>query len=241
MLQRTLNRPVNLLGQSMPMAALVLIVFVVGGSALLALFSRTGVPGLQAAALFPGLVLRGQVWRLVTWAFFETDGQNLVFGALMLGVFGRDLAARWGGVTYLGICVGVGLAAGIATTLVAFVWTDVAARAYLSVWPLVDALIVAWALLFPNRAILFMFVMPTAGRNLMYLTFGMTALFAIMSGVSHFVPHFAAMGAMYAYVRGGPLLAAQARVNELLRPRRDRRGLRGVDGGRGPNGSGWVH
>ena len=241
-----LNRPVTVLGQAMPMASLGLIVFIVGGSALLALISRLGVPGLSLATLAPFLVLRGEVWRALTWAFFEADGQNLVFGSLMLGIFGRDLAGLWGGGRYLLVCTLVSLSAGLLTTAVGLVWADVYQRPYLSIWPLADALIVAWALLFPNRTILFMFMLPAAGRNLLYLTAGMTGLFAIMYGVANFVPHFIAMGAMYAYVRGGTLLAAQLRLNTLLTPKRDTRGLKVMDGGwnkdrKDSNGSGWVH
>jgi membrane associated rhomboid family serine protease len=191
-----LNRPVAILSQSMPMASLVLIVFVVVGSALLAFAARLGLPFLGLAVLSPSLVLQGQVWRMVTWAFFEADGQNLVFGSLMLGIFGRDLAALWGGVRYLVICAGVALGAGLLTTLAGLFWGDLAQAQTLSIWPLADALIVAWALLFPNRTILFMLMLPAAGKNLLYLTVGVTALFAIMYGFSNFAPHFLAMAVM---------------------------------------------
>jgi len=241
-----LNRPVAILGQSMPMASLVLIAFVVLGSASLALISRLGLPALSLSTLSPFLIVRGQIWRLATWAFFDTNGQNLVFGALMLGIFGRDLASLWGGVRYLIICFGVALGAGFLTTLVGGVWDDVYRAQYLSIWPLADALIVAWAILFPSRTILFMLMLPASGRNLLYLTVGMTLLFAIMYGFSNFVPHFLAMAVMYTYIRGGTLVSAQLRINRLLNPKRSTR-FKVVDGGwnkdgqRGPNGSGWVH
>ena len=242
-----LNRPVDLLGQSLPMASLILIGVVVLGSAGLAFISRLGLPALGLSTLSPAFVLRGQIWRLLSWAFFEVDGQNLIFGSLMLGVFGRDLAGLWGGARYLTICAGVALSAGVMTTLLGLVWNDIYTTQYLSIWPLADALIVAWALLFPNRTILFMLVMPAAGRNLLYLTVGMTALFAVMYGLSNFAPHFLAMAAMYVYIRGGIALATELRLKSLLGGRRDQRGLRAVedgwnkDAGRGPNGSGWVH
>ncbi len=108
-------------------------------------------------------------------------------------------------------------------------------------------LIVAGALLFPNRTILFMLMLPAAGKNLLYLTLGMTGLFAIMYGVSNFVPHFLAMGAMYAYIRGGAVVQAQFRLNRLLTPKRANPGFKVVDGGwnkdrgKGPNDSRWVH
>jgi hypothetical protein len=242
-----LNRPVAVLGQPMPMACLVLIVFVVVGSALLSLASRMGVPAMSLARLAPFLVMRGEIWRAVTWAFFEADGQNLVFGSLMLGVFGRDLSALWGGTRYLTVCAAIAAGAGLITTALGFIWADVYQNAYLSIWPLADALIVAWALFFPSRTILFMFVIPAAGRNLLYLTVGVTALFAIMYGFANFAPHFLAMGLMYVYVRGGAVIAAQFRLNRLLTPRKDTRGLKAVEGGwnkdsrKEPNGSGWVH
>lgn len=229
------------------MASLALIAFAVIGSALLSLTNRLGIPSISLALLSPQLVLGGQIWRLLTWAFFELDGQNLIFGALMLGFFGRDLAALWGGGRYLVVCSGVALLAGTLTTATGFFWGDVSGGQYLSIWPLADALAVAWALLFPNRTILFMFVLPAAGRNLLYATVGITALFAVMYGFSNFVPHFLAMGAMYAYIRGGTVLAAQLKLNRLLAPRRSNPGLKVVDGGwnkdsrKGPNDSRWVH
>lgn len=242
-----LDRPVALLGQYLPMASLVLIAFAVIGSALLALTTRLGVSSISAALLAPSLVLGGQLWRLFSWGFFELDGQNLVFGALMLGFFGRDLAASWGGVRYLLVCAGVVFVAGSLTTLLGFAWGDVARGRYLSIWPLADALTVAWSLLFPSRTILFMFVLPAAGRNLLYATLGITGLFAVMYGFSNFAPHFLAMGVMYAYVRGGTALAAQMKLNRLLSPKPSNPGLKVVEGGwnkgagKGPNDSRWVH
>ncbi len=236
-----------ILGQYLPLASLALIVVAVVGSALLSLTTRLGVPSISLTLLSPALVLGGQVWRLIPWAFFELDGQNLIFGALMLGFFGRDLAAVWGGARYLLVCVGVAFFAGALTTVVGLAWGDVSRSQYLSIWPLADALSVAWALLFPNRTILFMFVLPAAGRNLLYATVGITALFAVMYGLSNFVPHFLAMGVMYAYIRGGTILAAQLKLNRLLAPKRGNPGLKVVDGGwnkgsgKGPNDSRWVH
>jgi hypothetical protein len=241
-----LNRPVTVLGQPMPLASLVLVILVVLGSALLAFTTRLGIPSLNLATLSPSLVLRGQVWRALSWGFFETNGLNLVFGSMLLAIIGRDLSSLWGGLRYLLVCAGVCLGTGVLTTLLGLLWGDVLRSQYLSIWPLADALIIGWAMLFPNRTILFMFVLPAAGKNLLYLTVGMTALFAIMDGFSNFAPHFLAMAVMYAYLRGGSVLKAQFRLNRLLRPRRNS-GLKVVDSGwnkgerKGPQDSGWVH
>lgn len=242
-----LNRPVAFLGQSLPFATLALVGFVILGSALLAFSARLGAPVLSLSTLSPALVVRGQVWRLLSWAFFELDGQGLVFGSLMLGFFGRDLAAYWGGGRFLATCLGVGVAAGLLTCLIGLAWEDVYRAQYLSIWPLANALAVAWTLLFPNRTILFMFVLPAAGRNLLYATVGLTLIFAIMYGFSNFVPHFLAMGTMYAYIVGGSMLGTRLRLNKLVSPKRSNPGLKVMEGGwnknsdRGSNGSGRVH
>ena len=49
-------------------------------------------------------------------------------------------------------------------------------------WPLADALIIAWATLFPTRQMLVYFVIPLGGRNLIYATLGGTLIFALLAG-----------------------------------------------------------
>jgi hypothetical protein len=192
------------------MATLALIAFVVLGSAIGMLVERMGVPSLSLAMLSPALVMEGHIWRLLTWGFFETDGQNLVIGVLMLGIFGRDLAGLWSGVRYLVVCALLVFATGLSTSLV-------------------------------------MLMLPMAGRNLLYMTVGMTVLFAIMHGFANFVPHLLAMALMYAYIRGGTMLAAQLKLNRLLSPKRANPGFKVFEGGsgkgngKGAGGSGWVH
>ena len=51
---------------------------------------------IDVAALEPLAVWQGQIWRLVTWVFFETDPLSLLFGGLTLYWFGRDLCFAWG-------------------------------------------------------------------------------------------------------------------------------------------------
>jgi membrane associated rhomboid family serine protease len=135
-----LDRPVPVLGQSLPMAAVLLIVVVVLGSALLAFGARMGLPILGLAPLTPLAVGQGHVWRLMTWAFFDMNGQNLVFGGLMLALFGRDLASMWGGARYLLVCLGIAGAAGMATFIVGLVWREVWVTQYLTIWPLTSCI-----------------------------------------------------------------------------------------------------
>lgn len=178
----------------------------VGGLvAVLVLASVAGAlsPPLRAAAFFsPALAWRGEVWRLATWLFFETDPFALLFGALMLWMFGRDLAAALGGRRFLGAFLALGAGAAVATSLLALAWPTLLGGRWAGPWPVVDALVVAWALRYPDRQLLFMFALPVSGRTLLWLTLGGTALYAAYYGLVPYVPHLAAEGLAALWLRG---------------------------------------
>jgi membrane associated rhomboid family serine protease len=167
--------------------------------------SRNGLPLLELCLLSPEAVLRGEVWRLVTWVLLETDPLNLLFGALVLYWFGRDLAGTWGERRFLAAYLGVAAVAGAVTTLLALAWPALRGGAWTGLWPAADGLVVAWALLFPFRQILLFFALPVSGRALLWVTVGGTLLFALFHGVAAFVPHLLAEGAMWLHASGhGP-------------------------------------
>jgi membrane associated rhomboid family serine protease len=167
--------------------------------------ARNGLPLLALFVLSPEAVLRGEVWRLITWVLLETDPLNLLFGALVLFWFGRDLAEAWGERRFLAAYLGVAAVAGAVTSLLALAWPALQAGAWTGLWPAADGLVVAWALLFPARQILLFFALPVSGRALLWVTVGGTVLFALFAGVAAFVPHLLAQGAMYLHASGhGP-------------------------------------
>jgi membrane associated rhomboid family serine protease len=160
----------------------------------------------DAAALVPALVWEGQVWRLVTWVFFESDPLSLLFGGLTLFWFGRDLCFAWGARRFLVTFFGVALAAAVVTCLVGrLAWPGLLAYGWTGSWPVISALIVAWAMIFPERQILFMLALPVSGRALLWLTLGGTLLYAIFGRLGAYVPHLAAQLLMIAYARGWSL------------------------------------
>jgi len=153
-------------------------------------------------ALVPGFVLQGQVWRLLTWMFFETDAIGLIFACLGLVWFGRDLTQAWGPSRFLATYLTAGVVTGAIVTALAFAWPRLLAVIQVGPWPIVSAMIVAWAVLHPHRDVFVYFVLPLHGRNLIYATLLGTLLFALMSGdVARFVPHFVAQGLALLYMR----------------------------------------
>jgi membrane associated rhomboid family serine protease len=187
-------------GNRFPAVVVWLTGFVLVASCLLALDARVGIGAVNWIVLHGPLVLAGQLWRLVTWSFVEFSPLGLIFGCLALMIFGRDLADAWGPRRFVVTCLVVAAATGALTTLVGVLVPSFRIPHY-TVWPLLEALIIAWASLFPSRQMLFYFVLPLGGRNLILATLGITLVFAMLASFAAFVPHFVAEGLMLAYMR----------------------------------------
>jgi apolipoprotein N-acyltransferase len=97
----------------------------------------------------------------------------------------------------------------IATTVLALAWPALRSRLYAGPWPVIDALVVAWGLLHPARKIALYGVLPLTGRHLVWLTIGVTILFALFRGVAPFVPHLLVVAGALAWF--GPLRAWRTR------------------------------
>jgi membrane associated rhomboid family serine protease len=178
----------------------------------------------EAAALAPSLVWHGQVWRLVTWVFFENDPFSLLFGALTLYWFGRDLCYAWGARRFVFTFFGIAALTAAVTCVAALWWPELYASRWTGSWPALSALVVAWAMIFPERQILFMLALPISGRALVWITLGGTVLYAIFGRLSQFVPHLTAQLLMMAYARGWSLRGfwQQMRIRSYERKARKR-------------------
>ncbi len=157
------------------------------------------------AALLPVAIARGQLWRLVTWPFVETDVIGLLFGCYMLWWLGQQLSYAWSERRFLIRFLGYTLGAGIGTTLLYLVWED-ASLGYLGLWPVVVALLVAWALMFPDRQVNFWGILPMTGRTIALLAVAGTVLSGLfrggVRGLGSVAPHLIAMGMAWVQSRG---------------------------------------
>src|SRR6266571_1626741 len=84
-----------------------------------------GLALVENAALVPALVWQGQLWRLVTWVFFERNPFSLLFAALTLYWFGKDLCYAWGPRRFLATFFVVAIGAAAITCLVGRAWAAV--------------------------------------------------------------------------------------------------------------------
>jgi membrane associated rhomboid family serine protease len=198
------NRELVLGRVQIPWAVAALILATAVTSIVTAIGARNGAGWMvEHAVLVAAEVWRGEVWRLVTWALCEFEALGLLFACLMLYWFGGDLARRWGGARFLAFYFGVAAAAGVVTCLVSLAWPALQVVPYAGSWAVMDATIVAWGLLHPGRELRLYGMFRMTGRHIVWLTLGLTVLFALFRGLPAFVPHFAAELLVLAWL--GPL------------------------------------
>ncbi len=185
----------------------------------------TPLPGLLA--LMPARVWQGEVWRLVTWVVVEPDLLSLVFAGLTLYWFGREFVGLWGPARFFVACAGVAAAAGTLVCLVArFVWPSPFFSARLTLWPLIEALLIAWGLRYGERRMRLFFMAEISGRASVWLLILATALYGAVNGFAVVLPHLAAQLVMLVAVRGIGLRRLWLRVRLALYERELRRRAR---------------
>ena len=185
----------------MPVVVGVIVIATFLISIVAAIGGRSGLPLAAWGVLLPDAVFHGQVWRLVTWQLFELEPFGLIFSCLLIYWFGRDLCHAWGPKKFLAVYFGFTATVGILICLIGrFLWPEVYGGLFLGTWPIATALTIAWASLYPDREILFMFVMRANGKVLIALTIGGTLLWAAFGGVVAMLPTLLSELLMLLYV-----------------------------------------
>lgn len=198
-----------------------LIAAIIFMSAFGSLLGQVGIPVLSLSFLSIEQVWAGQVWRLVTWSLLELNALGLIFGCLLLYFIGPDLLRAWGRRRFFALFFGGAAFVGAVTCVIArFVWPGLAAIPYLGLWPMEEAFIIAWAMLYRDRQILVMLMLPMAGRNLIALTIAITVVMAALYGFPLFVPHFVAELAALVYMDVVPVRSSILKARLALFQRR---------------------
>jgi membrane associated rhomboid family serine protease len=153
---------------------------------------------------------RAWLWQIVTYLFLHHPGAvtHILFNMLALWMFGVDLERRWGTQAFTRYYFITGIGAGISTVLISLLPLD-SVRSLYSV-PTIGAsgaiygLLMAWAIVFPHRTILFMMLFPLPAR-IVVLIMGTIAFLSAVSVSGGVVNEFAHLGGMVAgwlYLKG---------------------------------------
>jgi membrane associated rhomboid family serine protease len=154
--------------------------------------------------LVPAQVLHGAIWQPVTYMFLHAVGNvwHIVFNMLCLWMFGMDLERDWGTARFLRYYFVCGIAAGICVALVALVRPSDLYVPTLGASGAVLALLLAFGVMYPDRIILFMLVIPMKAKYVVMICGAIEFLGSWQggSGVSH-VAHLGGMVVGYIYLR----------------------------------------
>lgn len=151
-----------------------------------------------------------EVWRLVTYLFIHDPSgfTHILFNMLALWMFGVELERRWGTRGFVRYYAITGIGAGIATAMISLLPFDVTRGIYaattIGASGAIYGLLLAWALLFPTRQILFMFIFPLPAR-VAALLMGAMSFMAAVSGSNGSVAeatHLSGFAIGWFYLRG---------------------------------------
>jgi membrane associated rhomboid family serine protease len=150
-------------------------------------------------ALAPNRIFHGEIWRLVTWPLVEPGPMQLVFTCILIYRLGGELSVRWGERRLRRFVVEIVLLAGVVTCVLAAVSGRFVFR--LGGWAMADALVIAWARQFPQRALLVYGIITLRGRDLVRLTIAVSIIYALYVSPVLMAPELVACAAAALYPR----------------------------------------
>jgi membrane associated rhomboid family serine protease len=174
--------------------------------------------GLIPSAVFEQL----RLWQPLTYMFLHSGLFHILFNMLALWMFGCDLERRWGSpffLKYFTICVAGG---GLLNALLLPNQTGPSIGASAGIY----GLLLAYALLYPNRIIYFYFLFPLKMKHFVMII-GAISLYSSIAATGSGIAHLAHLGGMafgYVYLRwGNPWIWAKIHWDRYRLQRRRRR------------------
>jgi membrane associated rhomboid family serine protease len=150
--------------------------------------------------LIPGHVLAGAVWQPITYGFIETSTLSLMFSAVILVSIGGMLESWWGARRVVRFLVGVTVASGVLTTLLAIPFTPLRHSAFAGGGAMATAAWVAygWSV---GRSPTSFWGIGVTGNQLAVIGIGLVVLDGVFSSPIHVLPEAFAIALTYGYLR----------------------------------------
>ncbi len=172
------------------------------------LTSVTGRALVEWLGLTPQDTLLGlRIWQPVTYLFLHGGIFHILFNMLALWMFGTELERMWGSRYFTKYYFVTGLGAAATQIVLAFMPGGFGDQMYLTTTigasGAIFGVLLAYALYFPNRTILFMFIFPLPAK-IFVMIIGAIALYSAMGGgggVAHSA-HLGGLVAGYLYLKG---------------------------------------
>ena len=118
----------------------------------------------QDLALVPAQVVQTfAIWQLVTYLFLHATISHILWNMLALWMFGAEIERMWGTAKFIRYYFICGISAGVTVVLAAYLFGGVNTPTIGSSGA-IYAILVAYAILFPDRTILFGFLIPMKSK-----------------------------------------------------------------------------
>jgi membrane associated rhomboid family serine protease len=164
--------------------------------------------------LTPNDVKQGYVWQLLTYMFLHANFLHLLFNMFTLWMFGCEIERSWGSKEFLKYYIITGVGAGILSFALSLSLRSNVDIPTIGASGAIFGVLVAYALMFPNRIIYLWFILPIKAKYLV-------GCFAILTFIASFqqpqgggVAHFAHLGGM---LIGFLYLKADWRISRIFR------------------------
>ena len=223
------------------------------GIFLLGYILRPSGPGtfLQRFALVPEQVIRGAaVWQLVTYMFLHAGIGQILWNMLALWMFGAELERLWGTRRFLRFYFLCGIFAALTVVTCSYIF-DTADSLTVGSSGAVLAILMAYALMFPNQTILFGFLFPMKSKYFVMIVGAIVVLQSFSATIGrqrNSVPVLAQLGGLiagYLFLRGRRL---QSNIRQPLlsgykdwKLRRAKRKFEVYLKKRDSSGDRWIH
>jgi membrane associated rhomboid family serine protease len=161
-------------------------------------FSLVSVLGLSSAGLGSGLI-----YQLFTYPLMETQLMGFLFNALLIWFIGSELEQQWGSRAYLRFLLLVTISVGLIYASVGFIFfqgTYVYGAPLIGLSGLNFALLIAYAILYPDRTMSLMMIFPMKARTFCLVLAGIEAYLAIFNSGTSSWAHLLAMGISWAII-----------------------------------------
>lgn len=180
-------------------------------------FSLVGILGLSGSGLFNGFI-----FQLLTYPFVEINLMGFIFNSLVVWFIGSELESNWGPKVYLRFLLITVVTVGLIYTLIGllfFFGTPIYFSSIHGLSGINFALLMAYALLYPDRQMAFMMLFPMKARTFCWILAGIEAYMALMSSSVNSWAHLMAMGISFLIIHFQTNTFVKKVLNATWKPR----------------------
>jgi len=181
---------------------------VIGGLSILVVILQRMVPGglLRHLLFTPSRVVENfELWQVVTYALVvPLSGAGIFYFLISLYFLysiGNQVEAVLGSRRFLGFYVGTTALGALVTIPIAYLF-GFPHLIHSGLWAGLGALTILFAHNFGNQPVYLMFVLPVKGQQLIYVSFGILALYALLEGIQVVIPALVSMLAALSFAYG---------------------------------------